>query len=300
MAQAPALPEVETFARDGFVILRNVLSPAELEALRAETQAQIDAGPAREPRTDFISRKLPDGNERFFRIQNLTSKSLVNESLLQSIAQPRILDVVAGILGPDWTTYGTAMVFKGSGGGPVISLHRDTFLDRSHSPEHHSFNVDIYLDAATPETGCLRVVPGSHKLADVKPVIEAGLDHPDLVDVPMQPGDVLFHDVLLLHGSRPTVAGSPLRRVIYNSYQSAGWMEREGVLPTLDVSRRWIAQNIKLIQHAIARRRANPALAGETQFDYAVPDEWRAAVDAVELDLRPEEDLPWFKPGFMG
>lgn len=298
MTATPATFDVVATARrfdeDGFVILRGLIDADELRSLQAETAAQIAAGFDHEPASDFVTGPGPDGSDRFFRIQFLTDKSIVNDSLLLTLAHPGVLELVAELVGPDWTTYGTAMVFKGEGGGPTIPLHRDIRdLDEIPDPAHVFFNVDIYLDAATPETGVLRVIPGSHRKVDVATDIAVGLDHPDLVDVPMGPGDVLFHHSLLLHCSRPTVPGSQLRRVLYYSYQGAGWMLSEGVLPGLVPPRRWIAESMRLVEHATEQRAARSMDARRSP----IAPEWRAEVEAVDLTLRPVAgNLPWEGP----
>lgn len=289
------------FREDGYLILRNAVDPAELRLLQEETLAQIEAGPHREPRGDFYTKPSPGGDDTFFRVQFLTSKALRNDSMLLAIAHPQVLGITAELLGPSWTTYGSAMVFKGTDGGAAIELHRDFPLKIADETQwnagHLCYNVDIYLDSATPESGCLRILPGSHKLTDVAEVralLERGLDNPDLVDVPMEPGDILFHDVLLIHGSDPTPPGRPLRRVLYYSYQSADLMETEGVLPGFPVPRRWLAQHIKLMAHAIDLRRHADHLGGEAQFDYDVPEAWADDAAAEELELRPRAGgLPW-------
>ena len=279
------------FDEDGFVILRGLIGGDELAALQEETAAQIAAGHDRQPSSDFLTTSVSDGSTQFFRIQFLTDKSIANESLLLALAYPGILELVAELVGPDWTTYGSAMVFKGEGGGPVIPLHRDIRDPRNvPDPGHVFFNVDIYLDAATPTTGALRVVPGSHRRVDVTTDIAAGLDHPDLIDVPMAPGDVLFHHSLLLHGSHETSAGSALRRVLYYSYQGAAWMLTEGVLPGLIPPRRWIAESMRLVDHAGERRQA----AGMDAHRFPIATEWRDEVAHSELTLRPiAGNLPW-------
>jgi phytanoyl-CoA hydroxylase len=284
----------ESFREDGFVVLRGLIADAELAALQAETLSQIEAGPDREPQSDFLAKRRPNGDEAFYRIQFVTDKQLVNDSLLLALANPDVLALVAELVPGDWTTYGTALVFKAGGGGPAIELHRDTASQELFSPEHLFFNVDMYLDRATPATGCLKVLPGSHKVADVGELLAQGLDNADLVDVPMKPGDVLFHNSMLLHGSLPTSGDSPLRRVLYYSYQSAAWMLREGVIPGRHTHRAWIAQNMKLVQHAIDERRGASHLAGQAQFDYEPPVEWRQDVADAPLALRPiSGSLPW-------
>ena len=286
--------DVDHFIEHGFVVVRGSISESELGALREETAAQIAAGPERSPRSDFVVKARPDGRHVFFRIQFLTDKALHNESMLHAMVHPDIVERTVRLLGPDWTTYGSAMVFKPEGGGPAIDLHRDVIdLDRSFHPDHIFFNADVYLDAASPDTGCLRVIPGSHRRMDVRADIARNLDHPDLIDVAMAPGDVLLHHSLLLHASAPTPSGSPLRRVLYYSFQSADWMLREGVLPGLVPPRRWIASNMRLVAHATERRAAADLDRRRARF-YSVPPEWQAEVAEAPLDLRPVAgNLPW-------
>lgn len=99
---------------------------------------------------------------------------------------------------------------------------------------------------------------------------------------------------MLLHGSLSTAPGEALRRVLYYSHQSAGWMEREGVITGFPVSRTWNAQNIKLLAHALEAHRSAAHLVGEEQFHYEVSAEWKGDVAGVDLDLRPAMgNLPW-------
>ncbi|MFT5222474.1 MAG: phytanoyl-CoA hydroxylase [Glaciecola sp.] len=285
--------EAKAFREQGFVKLSGVLDADELEALQTETRAQIDAGPLREPHGDFRLKQLPDGRDAFFRIQFLADKQMINDSLLQVMGHPRILELSETIIGPDWGLYGSAMVFKGEDGGAAIEAHRDAPLDARHfAPSHVYFNVDVYLDRADASSGALWVMPRSQLTEDVRGMVAAGIEQPGFIEVPMEPGDVLFHDAMLLHGSPPTPPGSPLRRVLYYSFQSYEWMAREGVLPGFEVNRDWIARNLKLVEHAVERRRA--ARPTERQCSRTLPANWRAEVDEAELELRPiAGHLPW-------
>jgi len=196
--------DARAIREDGYVKLPGVLATDELAALQAETRAQIDACPLRQPEADFRLKALPDGRTKFFRIQFLPDKQLVNDALLQVLGHQRILATVEAILGANWGFFGSAMVFKGEDGGAAIEAHRG--------------------DAAT---GALRVLRGSHTIEDVRHLAAAGINQLDLVEVPMEPGDVLIHDTMVLHGSPATPPGSPLRRVLDHSFSpSTGWHAR--------------------------------------------------------------------------
>ena len=88
----------------------------------------------------------------------------------------------------------------------------------------------------------------------------------------MRAGDVLVHDIRLVHGSHRS-RGRRLRRTLYYEFQSLGWMQREGVRPGADtrIDDTWARARIRLTRHAIETRRACSYAAGETPFDYRVP-----------------------------
>lgn len=69
--------------------------------------------------------------------------------------------------------------------------------------------ANIAIDEATPENGCLEVVPGSHKMeVELQPgkgghISEAWENSHEWTLVPLQPGDILFFGSRLAHRSGP-------------------------------------------------------------------------------------------------
>jgi ectoine hydroxylase-related dioxygenase (phytanoyl-CoA dioxygenase family) len=66
----------------------------------------------------------------------------------------------------------------------------------------------IHFDDAPLEKGCLRVVPGSHKLGPLEHIGEGNWHLPydqypveDALPIPAQAGDVLYFSYLTIHGS---------------------------------------------------------------------------------------------------
>ena len=88
----------------------------------------------------------------------------------------------------------------------------------------------------------------------------------------MRAGDVLVHDIRLVHGSHRS-RSEGLRRTLYYEFQSLAWMRREGVRPGADtrIDGTWAKARIRLTRHAIETRQACPYAADETPFDYRVP-----------------------------
>lgn len=82
-----------------------------------------------------------------------------DEYLSSLIDDPRIADVCASILGEDYN-------YAGSDGNFYVGdtlWHSDGYRESKYL----SFKMAFYLDPVTKETGCLRVIPGSHKYGDV-------------------------------------------------------------------------------------------------------------------------------------
>jgi hypothetical protein len=131
-------------------------------------------------------------------------------------------------MGPDLFPTWDAMVVKMPGQGVAAPWHRDAATDKVG--DKPIFNVDFYLDEATEEN-CVWVLPGTHKWPreQAEAWIKANHHYDLTVDdyratgalpVLMQPGDVLLHDILVLHGS-PTSHARSLRRVVYYEFRTA-------------------------------------------------------------------------------
>jgi len=82
----------------------------------------------------------------------------------------------------------------------------------------------VSVDAATRENGCLEVVPARHREGmmgyEWKEIPSEKLSTMDFVEVPTQPGDVLFFDSYVPHKSKPNDSDKN-RRVLYVTYAKA-------------------------------------------------------------------------------
>ena len=81
-----------------------------------------------------------------------------DEFLCSLIDDPRIDDVAASLLGDDYN-------YTGSDGNYYVG---DTqwHSDRYDPRKYMSFKMAFYLDPGDADSGCLRVIPGSHKFGD--------------------------------------------------------------------------------------------------------------------------------------
>lgn len=135
------------------------------------------------------------------------------------IREPAILDAVEGIIGPDILVWETVFFTKEPRTQDFISWHQDiTYwgLDQ----EGDVVTAWLALSPSTPESGCMRVVPGTHKREVVPHAdtfgehnmlsrgqeIAVEVDEAHAVDLVLQPGQMSLHHVKIFHGSRQNAA----------------------------------------------------------------------------------------------
>lgn len=220
--------------RDGYFILRGFVPSAvcEEQRERAVELARHEAAgerisPAyvlREPRLESPDRAPEDQVSKIFRLHR-------QEEVFRTFSRdPRLLETVARILGPDVDCFLSQFIFKhrGSLGQP---WHQDSWyfpFDR-----HPQVGAWLAITEATMENGPLWVLPGSHAepVHDVVPDRREGanlgyveiVDHDmsDAVPVLMQPGDLLVFHSHLMHKSTDHEAGGVRAAMVFH-YTAGG------------------------------------------------------------------------------
>ena len=131
------------------------------------------------------------------------------------IRHPRILDAVEDIIGPDILLWNTVWWIKEPTSATFVSWHQDR--------QYIGLNSDAFVTAwlalspSTVESGCVRILPGSHK-EDPLPhrdeykehnmlsrgqEIAVAVDESKAVSMELAPGQISLHDVRLAHASAP-------------------------------------------------------------------------------------------------
>jgi hypothetical protein len=177
------------------------------------------------------------------------------------------------------------MVFKQEGDGEAIPWHQDAV----HPRTHRIFNYDLYLDRSLKGQGALRVLPKTQtQKQDICALTgEYGWDGPGVIHVEMEPGDVLLHDVMVVHGSEH-VENNRLRRTIYYEFRAA-----EEILADGPWDRDWIARRMRLVP--LGLRRFRQAFPGHQQFEWQASPEFRPQVsddEAAELKIAHVVHMP--------
>ncbi len=130
------------------------------------------------------------------------------------VRDPRILDPVEGLLGPDLLCWGAQFFAKPAGDAAYVSWHQDATYWGLSSPD--VVTAWVALTPSTPESGCMQIVPGTHReqvahedrfdddnLLSRGQEVAVKVDPATVVDVVLAPGEMSLHNVLLFHGSQP-------------------------------------------------------------------------------------------------
>jgi ectoine hydroxylase-related dioxygenase (phytanoyl-CoA dioxygenase family) len=222
--------QAQFFRDNGLLVIRNVLRGKELKAMQDQTMPLVQrAMQEKLDDPDFMYRKHEITGQRVpFRVEYVIDKTAAGKALL---GHPFILRSVEKLQGRNFIPTWDSMVFKQAGAGVAIPWHRDAGTGNG-ADRCDIFNVDFYLDGSDI-SNCLWGILGSHKWspeeaqAKIKRLNDAPgsfSTDPSCAAILMNPGDVIFHNILVLHGS--PAAQSQLRRVIYYEFRP-GEIERE-------------------------------------------------------------------------
>lgn len=276
--------QVRFFDENGYLVLRNWIPQPLLKRLQDAGKRWIDGGLdaykelgfEEAGRRDYRFTRRPGGKDVFWRIDFLHAKG--EDASLELLGSPAVLAVAESLNGPNFFPTYESMVFKFPGDGEAVRWHQDAVQKR----HYRVWNFDLYLDKSTKESGALRVLPKSHfDKQDACAFAEKyGWDHPDIITVEMNPGDVLLHDVMVFHGSPPT-KGGPLRRTLYYEFRSFEWNQDASIW-----SDEWVNRRVKLIPYAMDKFAA--AFPQEEPFRWNIdpkyrPHEYKSAADDLRI-----------------
>lgn len=136
------------------------------------------------------------------------------------VRDPRILDAVESLLGPNLLCWGSQLFAKPAGDAAYVSWHQDATYWGLSSPD--VLTAWVALTPSTVASGCMQVVAGTHhaqvkhedKFDDANLLsrgqeVAVKVDPATVINVELQPGEMSLHHVLLFHGSEPNRSAHP-------------------------------------------------------------------------------------------
>ena len=183
----------ESYERDGYVTSVDIVTADEA----ARHRARLEAAEAAHGSLHYKAK-----THTFF------------TSALELATHPRVLDLVEAIIGPDILLFNSEFIIKEPHAASHVSWHQDlTYWGLSHDDP---VSMWLALSPATALSGCMRMIPGSHKQGrrdhvttddEANVLLQgqtvAGVAEDAAVMCPLEPGQASFHHGWTLHASMP-------------------------------------------------------------------------------------------------
>ncbi len=136
--------------------------------------------------------------------------------LFEYLCDESVLDMIEQLIGPDIVLFTSHFICKPAGIGRRVPWHEDSgYWQNILTPMGDPVTIWLALDPSTTENGCLRIIPGSHKNADLDytPVPDPKdsvfpteiapnqFDESSAVNLELAPGEFSLHHAGIIHGS---------------------------------------------------------------------------------------------------
>ncbi len=198
--------DVRSFHERGFVSPVRVISESEAENCRRQLEAY-------------------EGETGKSAVETLHLKGHLYFNWMWQLAQhPRLVGAIADLAGPDLLIMASRFWIKDAQDRKFVSWHQDHAYFGLNPPT--LITAWIALNEVTRHNGCMRVVPGSHKLGTQKHVETfhkdnllsrgqeiQGIDGDTAVDIVLKPGEMSIHHGHVFHSSEPNTSDD--RRIGY-------------------------------------------------------------------------------------
>ncbi|MED5472493.1 MAG: phytanoyl-CoA dioxygenase family protein [Pseudomonadota bacterium] len=221
--------EVENYKQQGYVVPKWKYPAKSIEMMQRLVQELIEANPDHY-QEQLVCPHLPQG----------ATKPMVSErhqDFLNLAMEEGVRKILGQILGPDVLLWGSQLFCKPAAVGMEIPWHQDG----AYWPIRPLANISawIAIDRVSRENACLKVIPGSH-LSGLKPhqidsrknlaldrtVNPEHLNKEEAVDIELDPGELVFFDVYLMHGSNANTSGERRAGLVYRYMPSTSLFDR--------------------------------------------------------------------------
>jgi len=209
------------FTETGYFVLDNVFTMDEMNQLTTTIEVY-----QKRHEEELASQHTADGISRAGEI-SFTGHLAENDPAVRAFAtRPEFVAIATELLGPNVDLFWNQTVFKQPEGQKEFPWHQDD----AYSPVAPAPYLTLWLalNDATPENGCISVMPGSHKDGLV-PHKESpiglmchDIDAPDQgVQVPVKAGSIAVFPSLMFHKSGVNRSSGP-RKAYVLQYSHAG------------------------------------------------------------------------------
>jgi ectoine hydroxylase-related dioxygenase (phytanoyl-CoA dioxygenase family) len=244
---ASVAADLTQYWRDGYAVVRGFFDAAELREISAALDQLYAEGAAhgrcfRHGNLFYNVAREHEGGEPLVRMVQWPS---YHQPVLDSVRlDTRFVDLLEPLIGRDLKQIINQVHWKAPGSLGDFAWHQDSRFRRPAEAYRNLatayVQTGLAIDRHTPESGCMRIIPGSHLRGDLDMnssqkalgtamsdgTLEAvEISATDAIDLLLEPGDLALWSPFLVHGSGKNVS-QHRRRLYINGYVRAGECDR--------------------------------------------------------------------------
>jgi phytanoyl-CoA hydroxylase len=206
--------QVQSYKRDGFIAVEDILEPSTVDDLRATTDAFV-ARSREVGKSDSVFDFEPIGEHGEAHLRRIKNPERQAPAYTRAMVDGAVLDCIADLIGRDLRFWAGKLNLKRPHGGQAVQWHQDWAFGPATNDD--LLTVGVALDEATIENGCLLMIPGSHRgpVLDhwredqfIGAVTEPDFDPSAAVPVEVRKGGITLHHIRTLHASAPNLSSS--------------------------------------------------------------------------------------------
>jgi len=211
--------QIEQFHRDGFLLVRAMYSPAEMEDISQWTD-EVATSPERPGHyMMYFESSKTDGSRIISRIEDFVS---FHQGFAELITGQRMQQAVSDLFGEPAALFKDKINFK-LPGGDGFKEHQDVQAGWDDYANLH-ITAMVAIDETNENNGSVEMIPGMHKQGLLgkmwAPLTDADTANASYEPVHCQPGDAVFFDSYAPHRSLPNNTDHA-RRVLYITFNAA-------------------------------------------------------------------------------
>jgi len=193
---------------NGYLLVEGLLTPEEAAEYRRECHALAQRLSAQQNiDATWGSARAAVAEAKETKVLHCHNVQFYSAAFTRLLVHDRLTGIAAEIIGsPNVQLHHTKMFIKPPEKGSPFPMHQD-YPYFPHDRDS-MIAVILHFDDAPVEKGCVRVVPGSHRLGPLEHSHEGGWHLPfeqypieSAVPCPAKAGDALFFSYLTIHGS---------------------------------------------------------------------------------------------------
>lgn len=240
--------QINRYRHNGFLVVEDVLSPAEISALRCVTDALVDNARMVVAHTDVYDLE-PSHTPDAPRIRRIKKPHLVDPIFDTVMRHSRIVAILRDLLGPAVRWDESKLNMKSPGYGAAVEWHQDwAFYPHTNDD---LCAVGVMMDDCALENGPLLVIPGSHKgpvhnhhvdgrFAGAIDPAKSDIDFSTAVPCLGAAGSISIHHVRAVHGSSVNTSSKPRRLLLFQYSAADAW-------PLTQQPEDWDAYRLRLL-----------------------------------------------------